>query len=115
MNSKFMAHQVMSLLTPTACQTVEQLKKLYTWVTPDGKEEEMDGLTILAIILNCIRPHYKVDMYLEIEKLKKETLEQHGNQVDFTLIVFVFICLGSCRRTHRRILMINSCGTFSRN
>jgi hypothetical protein len=77
-----MAHQVLSLLTPTARQTVEQLKKLYTWVTPDGKEEEMDGLTILAIILNRIRPHYKVDMYLEIEKLKKETLEQHGNQVD---------------------------------
>jgi hypothetical protein len=72
----------MSLLTPTARQTVEQLKKLYTWVTPDGKDEEMDGLTILAIILNRIRPHYKVDMYLEIEKLKKETLEQHGNQVD---------------------------------
>ena len=82
MHSKFMAHQVLSLLTPTARQTVEQLKKLYTWVTPDGKEEEMDGLTILAIILNRIRPHYKVDMYLEIEKLKKETLEQHGNQVD---------------------------------
>jgi hypothetical protein len=57
MHSKFMAHQLMSLLTPTARQTVEQLKKLYTWVTPDGKEEEMDGLTILAIILNRIRPH----------------------------------------------------------
>ena len=82
MHSKFMAHQILSLLTPTARQTIEQLKKLYTWVTPDGKEEEMDGLTILAIILNRIRPHYKVDMYLEIEKLKKETLEQHGNQVD---------------------------------
>jgi hypothetical protein len=82
MHSKFMAHQLMSLLNPTARQTVEQLKKLYTWVTPDGKEEEMDGLTILAIILNRIRPHYKVDMYLEIDKLKKETLEQHGNQID---------------------------------
>ena len=54
MHSKFMAHQVLALLTPTARQTVEQLKKLYTWVTPDGKEEEMDGLTILAIILNRI-------------------------------------------------------------
>ena len=82
MHLKFMAHQLMSLLNPTARQTVEQLKKLYTWVTPDGKEEEMDGLTILAIILNHIRPHYKVDMYLEIDKLKKETLEQHGNQID---------------------------------
>jgi hypothetical protein len=62
-----MAHQLMALLTPTACQAVEQLKGLYTWCTPDGKEEEMDGLTILAIVLNCIQPHYKVDMYLEID------------------------------------------------
>jgi hypothetical protein len=54
MHSKFMAHQLMSLLTPTARQAVEQHKGLYTWHTPDGKEEEMDGLTILAIILNCI-------------------------------------------------------------
>ena len=77
-----MAHQLMSLLTPTACQAVEQHKGLYTRRTPDGKEEEMDGLTILVIILNRIRPHYKVDMYLEIDKLKKETLEQYDNNVD---------------------------------
>ncbi len=64
MHSKFMAHQLMSLLTPTACQAVEQHMGLYTWCTPDGKEEEMDGLTILAIVLNRIRPHYKVNMYV---------------------------------------------------
>jgi hypothetical protein len=52
---KFMAHQRILLLTPTARQAVEQHKGLYTWHTPDGKEEEMDGLTILAIILNRIR------------------------------------------------------------
>ncbi len=54
MHSKFMAHQLMSLLTPAARQVVEQHKGLYTWRTPDGKEEEMDGLTILAIVLNRI-------------------------------------------------------------
>ena len=54
MHSKFMAHQLMALLTPKARQAVEQLKGLYTWCTPDGKEEEMDGLTILAIVLNRI-------------------------------------------------------------
>jgi hypothetical protein len=82
MHSKFMAHQVMALLTLTARQAVEQLKGLYTWCTPDGKEEEMDGPTVLAIILNRIRPHYKVNMYLKIDKLKKETLEQYDNNVD---------------------------------
>ena len=71
-----------ALLTPTAHQAVEQLKGHYTWCTPDGKEEEMDGLTILAIILNRIRPPYKVDMYLEIDKLKKETFKQHDNNAN---------------------------------
>jgi hypothetical protein len=82
MHSKFMAHQLMALLTPTACQAVEQLKGLCTWCTSDCKEEKMDGLTILAIVLNCIQPHYKVDMYLEVDKLEKETLEQYDNNVD---------------------------------
>ncbi len=72
----------MALLSLTTHQAVEQLKGPYTWTTPDGKEEEMDCLTILAIVLNCIQPHYKVDMYLEIDKLKKETLEQYNNDVD---------------------------------
>jgi hypothetical protein len=82
MHSKLLAHQLMELLSTSARQAVEQLKVLYTWTTLDGKEEEMDGLTILAIILNCICPHYKVDMYLEIDKLKKETLAQYENDVD---------------------------------
>jgi len=42
----------------------------------------MDELTILAIVLIHIRPHYKVDMYLETNKLKKETLEHYDNNVD---------------------------------
>ncbi len=71
----------MALLSLTACQAVEQLKGLCTWITPDGKEGEMDGLTILAIVLNCIQPHYKVDMHLKIDKLKKETLELYDNSV----------------------------------
>jgi hypothetical protein len=83
MHSKFLAHQLMELLSTMARQAVEQLLVLYTWTTPDGKEEEMDGLTILAIVLNSIQPHYKVDMYLKIKKLKKETLVQYENDVDF--------------------------------
>jgi hypothetical protein len=82
MQSKFLAHQLMELLSTLAHQAVEQLKVLYTWTTPDGKEEEMDCLTILAIVLNCIQPHYKIDMYLEIDKLKKETLMQYENKND---------------------------------
>jgi hypothetical protein len=39
----------------------------------------MDGLTILALVINCICSHYKVDMYLEIKQIKKENLEQYEN------------------------------------
>jgi hypothetical protein len=49
-----MVHQLVALLSLTACQAVEHLKGLYTWIAPDEKEEEMDGLTILAIVLNLI-------------------------------------------------------------
>ena len=73
----------MELLSTLAHQAVEQLKVLYTWTTPDGKEEEIYGLTILiAIILNQIRPHYKVDMYLKVDKLKKENLPQYESNID---------------------------------
>jgi hypothetical protein len=42
----------------------------------------MDGLTILAVVLNHIQPHNKVDMYFEINKLKKKTFEQYDNNVN---------------------------------
>jgi hypothetical protein len=42
----------------------------------------MDGLTILAYVINCIHPHYKVDMYLKIKKIKKENLEQYENNLE---------------------------------
>ncbi len=41
----------------------------------------MHGLTILALVINRICPHYKVDMYLEIEKMKKENLEKYENNL----------------------------------
>jgi hypothetical protein len=44
----------MELLTPSARQAIEQHTNLYTWVSQNGREEEVDGLTILAMILGCI-------------------------------------------------------------
>jgi hypothetical protein len=54
MNSKFLGHQIMELLTPSVCQSIEQHAHLYTWVSQNGHEEEVDGLTILAMILGRI-------------------------------------------------------------
>ncbi len=40
-------------------------------------------------MINCICPHYKVDMYLEIEKIKKENLEQYEHNLE---LFFDSIC-----------------------
>ncbi len=68
---------------------MEQFKNLYTWTSPDGKDKEMDGLTILAFVVNHICPHYKVSMYPETEKIKKESLEQYENNLE---LFFNSIC-----------------------
>jgi hypothetical protein len=51
MHSKFLGHQIMELLTPSAHQAIEQHANSYTWISKNGREEEVDGLTILALIL----------------------------------------------------------------
>ena len=51
MHSKFLGHQIMELLTPSALQAIEQHTNLYTWVSQNEREEEVDGLTLLAMIL----------------------------------------------------------------
>jgi hypothetical protein len=42
----------------------------------------MYSLTITAIILQCLRPHHKVHMYPEIEKVKKMTIAQYDNNIN---------------------------------
>ena len=54
MHSKILGHQVMELLTPSARQAIEQHSHLFTWITQNGREEEVDGLTIVALILSHI-------------------------------------------------------------
>ncbi len=54
MHSKFLGDQIMELLAPSAHQAIEQHTNLYTWISQNGHVEEVDGLTILALILACI-------------------------------------------------------------
>jgi hypothetical protein len=71
----------MELLAPSARQAIEQHTHLFTWITQNGREEEVDGLTIVALILLRIRPNFKVDMYSEITKVKQLTIAQYDNDV----------------------------------
>jgi hypothetical protein len=90
MHSKFLAHQLLELLTDTARQAIEQQSSLYTWVTANRHEEELVGLTILALVLARIHPNFKVDMYTEITKAKKLTISQYDNyiQLYFDAVMF---------------------------
>ena len=80
--SKILAYQTLALLTDEARQVIEQQADLYTWKDPAGVEDdEMDGLTLVALILRRLRPHHKVDMYSEIGKAKKLTVAQFDNDI----------------------------------
>jgi hypothetical protein len=54
MHLKFLAHHILESLSTAARQAIEQFKSVYTWTSPDGRDEEMDGLTILTLVINHI-------------------------------------------------------------
>jgi hypothetical protein len=105
-HSKFLEYQLLESLSLAACQSIEQFKKLYTWTSSDGKDEEMDGLTILALVINHICCHYKVDMYLKIKKIKKENLEQYENNLELFFDRFAITSFTLIKRTHWHTLRI---------
>jgi hypothetical protein len=48
---KIMATQILAILTDDARQVIEHQSDKYSWTDKDGLDEEMDGMTILALIL----------------------------------------------------------------
>jgi hypothetical protein len=93
MHSKFFRYQILELLTDSARQAIEQQSSLYTWVTADKKKDEVDGLTILALILARICPNFKVVMYAKITKVKKITIAQYDNDVQLYFDTVKFLKL----------------------
>jgi hypothetical protein len=91
MHSKFLAHQLLEILTDSARQAIEQQSALYTWTS--GREEEFDGLTILALVLARLRPNFKVDMFSEIAKVKKLSISQYDNDVQLYFDAITFLKL----------------------
>ncbi len=55
MHSKFLGHYLLELLSNSARQTIKQNSDNYTWSTLNGIDEEVDGLTLFALILRRIR------------------------------------------------------------
>ena len=79
MHSKIMSHQVMRLFNDKGQRTLEIEKEIVTWTSANGRETERDGVSLVAVILSRIKPHYNVDMWKEMKKIKELTLKQFGN------------------------------------
>ncbi len=107
MHSKFLGHHLLELLSNSAWQAIKQNSDIYTWSTLDGIDEEVDGVTLLALILGRICPNFKVDMFAEIEKVKKLTIAQHDNDVQ------LFFDVRLIRRTLLRTLKMHLFGISS--
>jgi hypothetical protein len=93
MHSKFLGHHLLELLTDSVRQAIEQQSSIYTWISQSGTKEEVDGLTILALILarNC--SNLSLDMYAVITKVKKLTIAQHNDDVQLYFDVVQFLKL----------------------
>jgi hypothetical protein len=80
-NSKILAHQAIAMLSDEARQVIKRQSNLFVWKDENSTDEEMDGLTIIALILWHLCPHHKVDMYAEIGKIKKLTVAHVNNDI----------------------------------
>jgi hypothetical protein len=79
LHSKIFAYQILSMFSDDACKVIEHQSEEYIWTDASGLDEEMDGMTILALVLRCLWPHHKVDMNSEIGAVKKMTIVQYDN------------------------------------
>ncbi len=51
LHSKIMASQILSMLSDDARQVIERQSNKYSWTDLAGFDEEMDGMTIFALVL----------------------------------------------------------------
>ncbi len=69
------------MLSDNARQVIELQSDKYPWTDLAGLDEEMDGMTILALVLCHLCPHHKVDMYAEIGIIKTISIAQYDNHI----------------------------------
>ncbi len=73
------------MLTDDACKVIEHQSEEYTWKDTNDLDKEIDGMTIVALILKCLCPHHKVDMYSKIGAVKKMTIAEFD--IDINLFI----------------------------
>jgi hypothetical protein len=115
MHSKFLVHQLLESLSLAAHQSIKQFKKLYTWTSPDGKDKEMDGFTILALVINRIALITRSTCILKSKRSRKRILSSMRTTLSYSMTAFAITSFTLIKRIHWHTLMINSSVTFSSN
>ena len=82
LQAKIFAYQDLSMLSDDAHKVIGRQSEEYTWTDATGLNEEMDDMTILALILQCLQPHNKVNMYSKIGAIKQITIAQYDNDIN---------------------------------
>ena len=57
MHSKILARQVEQLIDDDAKRSISLEAAKYTWTSADGRETELNGLVVLALVLARVKPH----------------------------------------------------------
>ena len=75
MHSTWLVTQLLKMLDSNGRRSVELKSKLYTWTSPNGREEECCGLAVLCSIISRLKSHYKMDTFKLTEEAKAMTIE----------------------------------------
>ena len=76
-----MAHHALTLLTPSAQASLKLHENKYQWKNSAERQIENDGLTVVHLIMQRLRPNALVDVFKEMQKIKALKLKDYKNVV----------------------------------
>ena len=79
--STWLAHQSLSMLIRTAREQIEVDRDQYTWVDPDSGETIKDGMTVLWLILQHLRPNIRINIFNELKRIREIDPQAYGYDI----------------------------------
>ena len=69
----WLAHHAISMIVPEDRPMINVNDRLFLWSDPMSGDIVKDGLTVLYLVFNKLRPNVRVDVYAELKVLKEKT------------------------------------------
>ena len=69
----WLAHHALSMIVPADRPMINVNDRLFLWSDPESGDIIKDGLTVLYLIFNKLRPNVRIDVYAELKVLKEKT------------------------------------------